>query len=115
MSLLHDIRKQPHRTRMILFTLCVISSTAVVGAAWFRSFQETSFALLNPDQKVQEQYFAQLNGVSSPLKSLAGAYEDLRANIFGLFRDQSQVTPTPAVRSADDKEKAQPLPLSGSR
>jgi len=64
MSILGKIQEQPQHIREIMFGLCVVTTVSLVGAVWFKDFQNDMYALLNPEEVQQERFLAQENSES---------------------------------------------------
>ena len=64
MKILKNIHEQPQHVREIMFGLCVITTVSLVGAVWFKDFQNDMYVLLNPEEVQQERFLAQENSES---------------------------------------------------
>lgn len=93
MRWIDSIHKQPKRTRLAMFWLSVIATFSLVGSVWFRSVERNVYALLNPGQSVQEQFFAGSQEVPSLFGDIRQAFGDLRASLTDVFSGGS--TPGP--------------------
>ena len=84
MSILKNIQEQPQHIREIMFGLCVVTTVSLVGAVWFRDFQNDMYALLNPEDVQQERFLAQEN--SESLFSVLGkTFGDLSSVLTGFW------------------------------
>jgi len=130
-KLLAEIHAQPEEVRLVIFWLCVVTCSALVGFVWFRSTESRLVALMEAPAPVDNT----INGfafipLSEPANSavaqteatgfwsgLAGAGRLLRASIGELFGGNDLDLNNGAVTNGDstDYNNTQPLPLSGDK
>jgi hypothetical protein len=116
MSLLKEIKSQPHATRQLMFVLSVITTISIIGAVWFNSFQRDVFALLNPDEEFEEHFYVEENGDITPLGIAGKGLGALRAGFYGLLNIDVDSNEENNDRSVDRiNERVYLFPLSGNR
>jgi len=86
MSFLDEIKKQPRHIREIMFGLCVVTTIALVGMVWFRSFEENLFVLINPEQEKQDKFYADRKDRTPVIyANVTKALGNMRAALYGAF------------------------------
>ena len=117
MSFLDDIKKQPQGVREAVFALCVVITISLVGMIWFRSFERNLFTMLNPDEEIQQKYFAQ-TGNESLFANIGKSFNDLKASISNLLNINKDNTGDATKAGPDVKEQQNRVyifPLSGGK
>ena len=115
-SLLEEIRKQPRMIRQVMFGSSVVIVVSLIGTVWFQSFERKLFVLMNPDEGVQEKYFAAKDEEDATgfafVGKLFGGLSATVSNFFGASGEgeiKVQKNPSPSTAPA------RPLPLSEGR
>lgn len=117
MSFLDDIKKQPQGVRETMFVLCVVITISLAGMIWFRSFERNLFTMLNPDQEIQQQYFAQ-TGNESLLSNIGKSFNDLKAsisNILNIGKNNTIDTTGSGSKAEEQQGRVYVFPLSGGK
>lgn len=99
-----------------MFALCVVTTVSLVSLIWFRSFQKNLFVLLNPDEEIQEKFFAQIeeeNDNASLFGLIGRGFSDGFANISSFFKKEK--TSGEIKVNNPKSDEIYPLPLSGSK
>jgi len=117
MSFLDDIKKQPRGVRETMFVLCVVITISLAGMIWFRSFERNLFTMLNPDEEIQQKYFAQ-TGNESLFSNIGESFSDLKAsisNILNIGKDNSIDTTGTGADIEEQQNRVYIFPLSGGK
>lgn len=115
MSLLDEIRKQPEHIRKIMFGLCSIVAISLIGLIWFRSFEKNLFVLMNPDEAVQQKYFAETGKEDTLFANLGKAVKDLKSSVQAAIGNIFQKSGSEMIIPSNSEapaNKIHPLPLS---
>lgn len=98
-----------------MFGLCIITAVSLVGAIWFQSFQRDIFALLNPEEAMEEKFFASVEQ-KTIFENLGEAFKDLGA-LFGGFLGSREMSEDDLGQGIEKtpEDRVYLLPLSEQR
>lgn len=116
MTILERIREQPQHVREMMFVLSVIITVSLVGALWFRDFRTDIYALMNPEEVVQEKFLAQNSGDGRSLFSVLGeTLGDMGSVLTGFWGSDNSAVPVKTGVENKKEDKVYLLPLSEER
>ena len=92
--------------------LSVVITLSLVGIVWFQSFERHIYALLNPEDSANEQFFAENEDIPSLFGDIRESFSDLRASIGGFISNKE---PTPEPVETPEAGGAYLLPVEGER
>jgi hypothetical protein len=109
MTLIHEIRRQPHHVRMTLWALSTFTVSAVAGYLWFTSTQRELFFALHDDEASRTEFVEmQKERAPQPLAFVSRYASRTVAAIGGLMGfDGGQ-----GFDRQPNEDKVYPLPLS---
>ena len=98
--LINHVNSKPEHIRHLVAIGCTVVVGAIVLGFWLRSFQKTTYALLNPGQEESSQQAQFATSSESLFAHITGAFSDIKAQISGLFAGptsvQTQIQQQPA-------------------
>ena len=119
MKLLHKIHAQPDHIRELIAGACTVVVVVIISMVWFHSFKQNLYTMLNPDQQVQNQFYANVSKPQSIFASIGHTIKDTFAAIsdtFGNIKAGSQMINVESGNNANGgKGSAHTLPVSGNR
>lgn len=115
MSILEEIRKQPQHIRETMFALSVITTLSLVGVVWYNSFQKDFYALLNPEEVLEEKNLAEKDP-ESLFSDIGKSFTDVKAMFSGMLNGGNEdIKPAESGNRQKDNDRVYLLPLSGGR
>ena len=114
-AIIHHVHKQPEHIRQLVAGVCTVVVGGLAIVFWFNSFQDTSYALLNPGQETSESpALAESQDSESLFSSIGSALGNIKAQISGLSSGRSSIQTETEVQTRP-AGPAYPLPVSGDR
>ena len=119
MKWLHKIHAQPDHIRELIAGACTVVVVVIISMVWFHSFKQNLYTLLNPDQQVQDQFYANASESKSIFASIGQTIKDTFAAISDTFGNIKAGSQTINVQSGNTvnagKGSAHALPVSGNK
>jgi len=99
-----------------MFALSVVTTIALVGMIWFRSFEEDLFVLLNPEQEKQNQFYAEReNRTPTIYANITEAIVNVRASIYDAMGFLDNYNSKEIEIEEEYQGEVNKLPLSGDK
>lgn len=106
------VNSKPDHIRHFVAIGCTVVVGSLVFAFWFNSFQDKTYALLNPEDvsAAESRTFAD-SGSGSLFSTMADTFLGLKAQIGSLFDGNSEVNVQQQTEN-QNQEPVHPLPIS---
>jgi len=115
-NIIHHVHSKPEHIRHLVALGCTVVVASIVLGFWFHSFQNTTYALLNPGQ-VQDQSVAAAptaDSSQSLFSQISTAFASMKAQIASLFGGSAQVQTQSDVQQ-QPPGPVYPLPVSNNK